>query len=139
MAALKILRKDIAWGPHANYLNFQYFSTFSRGRALLSDTGTMDLGTFRRGNATKMWFLPAGNGATNGALKGVELREFGTNALLLDLPASTILGVDTQDANRYYGMDITAAAPDQEVYLRFFDNDTASWFGVAIQSFFLEV
>lgn len=136
---LKILRRDIAWGPHADLRPYQFWSSYSRGRALLSDIGTMDLGTFRRGTATKMWFIPVGNGGTNGEAKSVELRELGTDTLILALPASTVLGVDTQDANRYYGMDITSAGANQEIYLRFVDNAADGWFGVAINSFFLEI
>lgn len=136
---LKVLRRDIAWGPHADYRPYQFWSSYSRGRALLSDTGTMDLGTFRRGNATKMWFLPCGNGPAGGSTLGVELREFGTNTLLSDIPGSAMLISNTQDANQYYGYDLTAATPDQELYFRFFDNNTSHWFGVAINSFFLEV
>ena len=134
---LKILRRDAGWGPHVGAVYAFWSTNISPG--WVGNTGTIDLGTFRRGDATKLWFLPVGNGGINGLLKGVELREFGTNALILDLPASTILGVDTSDANRYYGMDITAAGADQDLYVRFFDNDPATWFGVAINSFFLEV
>ena len=135
---LKILRRDSGWGPHANFTAYQFWSTFT-SPSFSANTGSIDLGTFRRGNATKLWFITAGEGETNGALKSVELREFGTNALILDLPASTVLGVNTGEANRYYGMDITAAGADQDLYVRFVDNDASTWFGVAIQSFFLEV
>lgn len=131
----RILRRDIGWGPHPPYV-FTYFSSLSR--SLVSDTGTLDFGTFVRGDATKLWLIPVGNGATNGALKGIQLRDFTTDAVLTTVTASVALGVDIQDANRWYAMDITAAAPGQEVYLRFFDNDTAGWFGVDLHTMFLE-
>ena len=136
---LKILRRDIAWGPHADYRPYPFWSSYSLGRASLADTGTIDFGTFQRGNATKLWFLPCGNGPLGGSTMGVELRESGTNAVLLTVPGSSMLISNTQDANQYYGLSLTAATPDQTLYLRFFDNSTTQWFGVAPQSFFLEV
>lgn len=136
---LKILRRDIAWGPHADFRPYQFWSTLSRGRALLSDTGTLDYGTFKRGNASKMWFLPVGNGPGAGTQNGVELRDAETEAVLKTVYGNAMLISDTQDANQYYGYDLTDADPDQDVFFRFFDNSTSHWFGVALQSFFLEV
>lgn len=136
---LNVLRKDIAWGPHADYGAFQFWSSYSRGRALTSDTGTIDFGTFRRGTASRIWFLPAGNGASGGTNFGAELRDFGTDAILSTVYGNTMLLLgDTNSANQYYGYDLAVASPDQDLYLRFFDNSTTGWFGVAPQSFFLQ-
>ena len=137
--SLEVLRKDIAWGPHASYRPYPYWSSYSLGRALLSDTGTMDLGSFQRGNASKMWFIPVGNGPAGGVDLGVELRDSGTDAVLSTVYGGAMLITNTQDANQFYGYDLTVAAPDQDLYFRFFDNSETQWFGVAIQSFFLEV
>lgn len=135
-----ILRRDVAWGPHAVITIYPYWSSYAR--ALETDTGTMDIGTFVRGDATKAWLLYAGNGGTNGTLKGVELRRADNDAVLTTVTADVILGgANTGEANRWYGLDLTAAAAGLEIYLRFFDNDPngfAAWFGVAPQSFFLE-
>jgi hypothetical protein len=135
---LKVLRRDIAWGPHNDYRPFQFWSTYSRGRALVSDTGTIDFGTFRRGTASRIWFLPAGNGPSGGIEMGAELRDFDTNAVLSTVYGNTMLISNTQDANQYYGYDLAVATADQDLYLRFFDNSVSQWFGIAPQSFFLE-
>jgi len=136
----KVMRRDLAWGPHGVINSFGYWSSYAR--SLETDTGTLDFGTIYRGTATKAWFLFAGNGSTNGNLKGVEVRDATTNAVLSTVTANTILGTNTGEANRWYGIPLTAATENQEIYLRFFDNDAnsfAAWFGVALQTYFLEI
>lgn len=138
---MRVMRRDVAWGPHTVIQPYGYWSSYAR--SLETDTGTLDFGTFQRGTATKAWFLFAGNGGTNGTLKGVELRDAGTNAVITTVTADVLLNnANSGSADRPYGIPLTGAGADQEVYFRFFDNDAggfAAWFGVALQSFLLEV
>lgn len=141
MSRMQILRKDLAWGPHADVgaLYYSYFSSYSVGRALLTDTGTIDYGPFRRGNATKIWMITVGNGASNGGIKGVRLCDLDTDIVLKQVTADVCLGVDTIYPVNWYAMDLTDGGPDQDVYLQFYDNDTTGWFGVVLQSLLFEV
>ena len=135
-----VLRRDANWGMHGTFRSKMFFSSYATGAAE-SATGSLDFGYFERGTASSLWIMLGGGGATNGSLKRVEIRRREGDAIAFISDLTNLLGVNSEDANRWVALPLATLTADELFYLRFIDNDTNSswaWIGADLDSIIFE-